>query len=119
MGLTDKQRQEIKNMIDNDWTAGHIRKFLLDNAKNMVDNMFSKYEYARSLEKERWNAKSLYEKSKKTRDNQIIEDLEKLVNHMWQEEYDHWEEGANPEDHIFHAINNVKNYLEGVKNGRK
>ena len=47
---------------------------------------------------------------------QIIKDLEKLVNHMWQEEYDHWEESANPEDHIFHAINNVKNFLIGRKN---
>ena len=49
---------------------------------------------------------------------QIIEDLKKLVNHMWQEEYNHWEESANPEDHIFHAVNNVKNYLIGREDAK-
>ena len=48
----------------------------------------------------------------------LEKDLEKLVNHMWQEEYNHWEESANPEDHIFHAVNNVKNYLIGRKNAK-
>ena len=49
---------------------------------------------------------------------QIIEDLKKLVNHMWQEEYNHWEESANPEDHIFHAVINVKNYLIGREDAK-
>ena len=49
----------------------------------------------------------------------IEKDLDRLVDYMYAEELRHWEEGANPEDHIFHAINNVKNYLIGRQNGRK
>ena len=49
---------------------------------------------------------------------QIIKDLEKLVDYMYAEELRHWEEEGNPEDHIFHAINNVKNYLIGRNNDR-
>jgi len=41
----------------------------------------------------------------------IIKDLEKLVEYMWANELQHWEESFNPPDHIFHSINNVKNYL--------
>ena len=51
--------------------------------------------------------------------NQIRQDLKKLVDMYWRIEYNHWEEDGNPEDHIFHAFNNIKNYLEGVKNGKK
>ena len=46
-------------------------------------------------------------------------DLEKLVNYSWNIEYNDWEEKDNPEDHIFHAFNNVKNYLEGLKIQRR
>ena len=49
---------------------------------------------------------------------QIIKDLERLVDYMYAEELRHWEEDNNPEDHIFHAINNVKNYLIGRENGK-
>lgn len=49
----------------------------------------------------------------------IIKDLEKLVEYMWANELQHWEESFNPPDHIFHSINNVKNYLTGRKNGKK
>ena len=42
--------------------------------------------------------------------------LNRLVEMYWQIEKDHWEEDGNPEDHIFHAINNLKNYLVGKSN---
>ena len=45
----------------------------------------------------------------------LEEDLEKLVKYSWSIEYNDWEEKDNPEDHIFHAFNNIKNYLEGLK----
>ena len=45
----------------------------------------------------------------------IIKDLEQLVGYMWAEENKHWEEAGNPGGHIFLAINNVRNYLELIK----
>ena len=42
-----------------------------------------------------------------------IKDLQKVVNYLWRDEYNHWEEDNNPEDHIFHPINNIKNWIEG------
>ena len=42
---------------------------------------------------------------------QIIKDLQRIVDMYWHEEHRHWEEWDNPEDHIFHAFNNIKNYL--------
>ena len=50
---------------------------------------------------------------------QIYKDLDKLVDYMWLNENKDWEELNNPDDHIFHAINNVRNFLIGRKNGRK
>ena len=41
----------------------------------------------------------------------IDTDLNKLVDMYWQIEFKDWEECGNPEDHIFHAFNNIKNYL--------
>jgi len=43
--------------------------------------------------------------------NRINLDLNRLVDMYWQIEKDHWEEAGNPKDHIFNAINNLKNYL--------
>ena len=43
----------------------------------------------------------------------IEKDLQKIIDYMWEIEYDHWEEENNPEEHIFHAFNSVKNYLRG------
>lgn len=45
-------------------------------------------------------------------------DIDKIVRYMWQIEYNDWEEKENPEDHIFHSINNIKNYLVGRKEGK-
>ena len=45
----------------------------------------------------------------------IIKDLEELVEYMWAEENKNWEELDNPAGHIFLAINNVRNYLESIK----
>ena len=50
---------------------------------------------------------------------QIYKDLDRLVNYMWLNENKDWEELNNPDDHIFHAINNVRNFLIGRRNGRK
>ena len=58
-------------------------------------------------------------KDRRDMNGRIIKDLDKLVQYMWNEEYRHWEEDNNPTDHIFHAINNVKNYLIGRENEQK
>ena len=50
---------------------------------------------------------------------QIIKDLQKIVDMCWYEEYRDWEELENPDDHIFHAFNNVKNYLIGRHNEKR
>ena len=39
--------------------------------------------------------------------------LKRIVMMYWQEEKTHWESLDNPEDHIFLALNSVKNYLIG------
>ena len=50
--------------------------------------------------------------------NSIENDLQMLVDMYWDDEWKHWEEDGNPQTHIFHAINNVKNFLIGRKNGQ-
>ena len=45
----------------------------------------------------------------------LKENLQKIVDYMWQDEYKDWEELDNPDDHIFHAINNIKNWLVGQR----
>ena len=46
----------------------------------------------------------------------LEDDLDKIVNMYWIEEHRDWEELENPNDHIFHAFNNIKNYLIGRHN---
>ena len=50
-----------------------------------------------------------------------MEDLKEVLNGIvrvyWQQEKDHWEEDNNSDEHVFHAFNNIKNYLIGRKNG--
>ena len=43
----------------------------------------------------------------------IKHDLDRLVEYLWENEHTNWEELDNPENHIFIAINNVRNWLEG------
>tara|TARA_R100000306_G_C4352865_1_gene131076 strand:+ start:244 stop:504 length:261 start_codon:yes stop_codon:yes gene_type:complete len=43
----------------------------------------------------------------------IKHDLDRLVDYLWENEHTNWEELDNPENHIFIAINNVRNWLEG------
>ena len=54
--------------------------------------------------------------------NKLHKDLHRLVDHMWQSEKHNWEEQQatdehyktnHAENHIFHSINNIKNYLIG------
>ena len=45
--------------------------------------------------------------------NYLKENLQKIVDYMWRDEYKDWEEKDNPDDHIFHAFNNIKNWLVG------
>lgn len=47
----------------------------------------------------------------------LEDDLHKLVDMYWQQEKDHWEEDNNSDEHVFHAFNNIKNYLIGRENG--
>ena len=47
--------------------------------------------------------------------NSIEDDLQYIVDMYWHTERIHWEELDNPDDHIFHKINNLKNYLIGRK----
>ena len=46
----------------------------------------------------------------------LHKDLKRIVMLYWQEEKTHWESLDNPEDHIFLALNSVKNYLIGEAN---
>ena len=45
----------------------------------------------------------------------IKKDLQKIVDYMWRDEFKDWEEKENPKDHIFHAFNDVKNWLESQR----
>jgi len=45
----------------------------------------------------------------------LEKDLQRLVDMHWDYEKIHWEEEGTPEEHIFHAFNNIKNYLIGRK----
>ena len=45
----------------------------------------------------------------------LKENLHKIVDYIWRDEFKDWEEKDNPDDHIFHAINNIKNWLEGQR----
>ena len=47
--------------------------------------------------------------------NEIKKDLQRIVDMFWDIEFNDWEEKANPEDHIFHAFNNIKNWLKGQR----
>ena len=53
MKLSSKDRQYVKEMIDNGWHEGHIKKFLLDDAKREVETMLNKYHYALDLHYEK------------------------------------------------------------------
>jgi len=46
---------------------------------------------------------------------ELEKSLQRIVDYMWQDEYRDWEEKDNLEDHIFHAINDIKNWLEGQR----
>ena len=41
--------------------------------------------------------------------------LQTIVDYLWREEYNDWEEKDNPEDHIFLAVNSIKNWLGNQK----
>ena len=49
----------------------------------------------------------------------LSDNLQKLVDYMWSEENRHWEQEDNPEDHIFHQINAVKNFLIWYKKDKE
>ena len=48
--------------------------------------------------------------------NDVIEAMIKVVDMYWHEEQRDWEELGNPDDHVFHAFNIIKNYLIGRAN---
>jgi len=41
--------------------------------------------------------------------------LVNVINYMWQDEKDNWEEIGCPDNHIFHEVNNIKNWITGSK----
>ena len=43
----------------------------------------------------------------------IKNDLQMIVDYLWEDEHTSWEELDNPEQHIFIPVNNIKNWLEG------
>ena len=45
--------------------------------------------------------------------NDVIKAMQKVVDMYWHEEQRDWEELDNPDDHVFHAFNTIKNYLVG------
>ena len=46
----------------------------------------------------------------------IVNAIEKVIDYICREEYNHWEEENNPEHHIFHSVNELKNWLNNHKN---
>ena len=49
----------------------------------------------------------------------ILRDLERVIDYLWEYEFNHWQESGEPENHIFQSINNVKNYLFSLKEGKQ
>ena len=48
-------------------------------------------------------------------DETILRDLEAIVDYLWRDEYKSWQEADNDENHIFHAVNNLRNRLIYIK----
>ena len=46
-----------------------------------------------------------------TKNDLLIKALRKIDKQFYDIERNHWEESANPEDHIFHDFNTIHNYL--------
>ena len=42
----------------------------------------------------------------------VIKAMNDIVDMYWHEEQRDWEELENPDDHIFHAFNTIKNYIK-------
>jgi len=49
----------------------------------------------------------------------IVNSIEKVVDYLWREEYNHWEEEKNPQNHIFHSVNTLRNWLHNHQNKEK
>ncbi len=45
-------------------------------------------------------------------DDKLRQSLQRIIDVHWHIEKDHWEELSNPDDHIFIAFNDVRNYLQ-------
>ena len=45
-------------------------------------------------------------------------DIQRIVDLYWHHDQRDWDELGNPDNHIFHAFNNIKNYLVWRKNGK-
>ena len=53
--------------------------------------------------------------NKKNVPDKIIQSLNKIIDMYWPVEYKDWEELENPDNHIFHQFNDVKNWLVSQK----
>ena len=51
--------------------------------------------------------------------DKIIQSLDKIIDMYWPVEYKDWEELENPDNHIFHQFNDVKNWLVSQKEANK
>tara|TARA_Y100001963_G_scaffold160257_1_gene269802 strand:+ start:10600 stop:10854 length:255 start_codon:yes stop_codon:yes gene_type:complete len=57
--------------------------------------------------------------NKKNVPDKIIQSLNKIIDMYWPVEYKDWEELENPDSHIFHQFNDVKNWLVSQKEANK
>tara|TARA_R100001530_G_C4229013_1_gene132122 strand:- start:171 stop:356 length:186 start_codon:yes stop_codon:yes gene_type:complete len=52
-------------------------------------------------------------------DKNILEAMQVIVDQLWRDEFKDWDSKENPHDHLFHAINTLKNHLEGIKRAKE
>ena len=49
-------------------------------------------------------------------DESLEKDLKDIVDMSWEEERRHWDEVGCPKKHIYHSLNNLRNFLIKLKN---
>ena len=45
----------------------------------------------------------------------LVKDLKYIVDMNWEEERRHWDELGCPDKHVYHSLNNIRNYLIKLK----
>ena len=49
-------------------------------------------------------------------DESLVHNLQDIVDMHWEEERKHWDELECPDKHIYHSLNNLRNFLIKLKN---